>query len=203
MNYLAHLYIAEVTETSFAGALLGDHVRGRLDGRYGRWVEDGIRLHRRVDTFTDGHPVVLGAFRRFAAPFRRYAGILIDIYFDHLLARHWPELHTQRLGQFAQEAANRIRTEWPDRPPFPVRRLTGLPDLLQSYQHPSGIADALAQVDQRLSRPSPLARAWPYLQSRADGLARDFHQFFPELLAFARGQTDNGSVTPSGNSTTS
>lgn len=189
MNYLAHLYIAEATRTSYAGALLGDHVRGRLEGRYGAWIEDGIRLHRRVDTYTDGHPVVRGAFRRLTPPFRRYAGILVDIYFDHLLARRWPELHSQDLDQFAERAGRQIHSEWPEHPPFPAARLAELPQLLQSYRDPAGIATALTRVDGRLSRPSPLPRAWPHLQSQAEGLAADFDAFFPELLAFAHRQT--------------
>lgn len=192
MNFLAHLYIAEATNTSHAGALLGDHVRGQLDGTHGDWLETGIRLHRSVDTFTDGHAIVKGAFQRLTSPFRRYAGILVDIYFDHVLARHWTDWHSQPLARFTENATARIRAEWPDNPPFAVERLDDFPALLQSYRYPDGITRALAQVDQRLSRPSPLSRAWPCLQAMEGSLTADFQTFFPELLDFAERQTATG-----------
>lgn len=188
MNFLAHLYIAETTGTSYAGAILGDHVRGRLDGKYGAWLEEGIQLHRHVDTFTDTHPAVLGSFQRLTTPFRRYAGILVDIYFDYILASRWPQWHAEPLEQFAQQAGRTVRCEWPADPPFPAARLTELPQLLQSYRRPEGITTALTRVGQRLSRPSPLPRAWPHLQAQADGFAADFETFFPQLLTFAQQQ---------------
>lgn len=186
MNYLAHLYIAQATKTSYAGALLGDHVRGRLNGQFNAWIEDGIHLHRRVDTFTDSHPLVLGAFQCLSPPFRRYAGILVDVYFDHALARRWPAFHSVPLGQFTRQAAARVRAEWPEAAPFPAERLAKLSNLLQSYQTSSGIADALAAIDRRLSRPSPLPQAWPHLRSHAAELFDVFDAFFPELLNFAQ-----------------
>lgn len=194
MNYLAHLYIAEATETSHAGALLGDHVRGRLDGKLGPGVEAGIHLHRRVDTFTDSHPLVLDSFRCLAPPFRRYAGILVDIYFDYLLARTWSARHALPLDRFVEVATTRVREQWPIDAPFPVQRLDPLPVLLNSYRHPAGIVDALKRVDQRLSRPSPLPHAWEYLQARDNELATAFEAFFPELLAFARTEAGRGSM---------
>lgn len=195
MNFLAHLYIAEATATSYAGALLGDYVRGPLDGTYNQWIETGIRLHRRVDSFTDSHPIVRRAFRRLTPPFRRYAGILVDVYFDHLLARQWAALHASRLDQFTRAAGHTTRAEWPADAPFPAERLRGLPELLQSYREPAGIAEALERIDQRLSRPSPLPRAWPQLQQHDPGLSEDFDAFFPDLLAFARAECDNFAIT--------
>lgn len=199
MNFLAHLYIAEATHTSFAGALLGDFIRGRLDGRYNSPLETGIRLHRRVDSYTDTHPRVVNAFRRLTPPYRRYAGILVDIYFDHLLARRWSHLHSTDLEDFAERASATIRHEWPSHaPPFPAERLDDLPSLLLSYRESAGIAEALTRVDRRLTRASPLPDALPHLQARHAGLAADFDAFFPELLAFAREYTESGRPPGSG-----
>ncbi|MDN5863131.1 MAG: ACP phosphodiesterase, partial [Salinisphaera sp.] len=113
MNYLAHLYLAQRTGTSAAGALLGDFVRGRLAGGLPADVETGIRLHRRVDTYTDSHPEVVAARRSFDPPLRRYAGILIDLYFDHILACRWPQWHPDPLPEFAADCAAKLRAAWP------------------------------------------------------------------------------------------
>ena len=90
VNLLVHLYLAERTGTSAAGQILGDMVKGRLDGRHGAAVERGIRLHRGIDRVSDDHEAHRAMRRRFPPPLRRYAGILVDIGFDYSLARAWP-----------------------------------------------------------------------------------------------------------------
>lgn len=191
MNFLAHLYLADITHTSFAGALLGDFVRGRLDGGFGPSLATGIALHRRVDSYTDNHPIVRKAFQRFEPPFRRYAGILADVYFDHLLARRWPQFCDAPLEAFAERACGAIRRQWPrHHPPFPAERLDRLPALLISYRTPDGIDDALAGLDARLSRASPLPGALPHLQAHDTALSADFDAFFPALIQFARNTVD-------------
>lgn len=185
MNYLAHLYLAERTGTSFTGNFLGDFVRGRLDGRFTPEIEAGIRLHRRIDSYSDSHPLLMRTRARFDPPYRRYAGILLDVYFDHLLARHWPEFHSEPMPRFARRAVRAMRDDWPGAAPFPVERLERLPELLCSYARPRGVETALRRVDARLSRPSPLPHALPVLIARDAALDRAFRDFFPELVALA------------------
>src|SRR3954464_15580437 len=88
MNYLAHLYLSAPTEDAWLGSLLGDFVKGPLDGRYSQHITSAIALHRKIDTFTDAHPVVLRSKSRISAARRRYAGIMIDMFYDHFLARN-------------------------------------------------------------------------------------------------------------------
>lgn len=185
MNYLAHLYLAERTGTSFAGNFLGDFVRGRLDGRFGPEIEAGIHLHRRVDSYSDSHALLEAARAWFEPPYRRYAGILLDIYFDHLLARRWRQFHDEPMARFARRAADTMRHEWPPDAPFTDERLARLPEVLSSYRRPEGVATALQRVDTRLSRPSPLPHALPLLVARDAALDRVFLEFFPELVRFS------------------
>lgn len=189
MNYLAHLYLAERTGTSFAGNFLGDFVRGRLDGRFAPEIEAGIRLHRRIDSYSDSHPLLMEARARFHAPFRRYAGILLDVYFDHLLARHWHEFHDEPMPRFARRAARAMRDDWPQAAPFPRERLERLSEVLCSYARPQGVDTALRRVDARLSRSSPLPRALPVLTGQDAALDRVFGSFFPELVRFSLAET--------------
>jgi acyl carrier protein phosphodiesterase len=183
MNYLAHLYLAERTGTSPAGAILGDHVRGRLepDGRAG--VRTGIVLHRRVDAFTDRHTSVKALLTALPPQFRRYGGILVDIYFDHLLARQWASWHDESLPTFAARVMAAAAGEWPDWAPFAADRMAHLPDVLTGYAKPEGVTRALLRADARLRRPSPLRDAMPVLVQHEALLAQQFAVFLPSVIA--------------------
>lgn len=185
MNLLAHLYIAEQTHTSAAGQLLGDLVKGRLDGRYDRYTETGIRLHRRIDGFTDHHPVTARLRSRFAAPLRRYGGILVDIGFDYCLARQWARYSDVPLATACAAMLQRAHAEWPQQAPVSARRFTGLEYVLASYQHPDGLQHALDSVAQRLHHANPLASALPTLMAEQPALETGFDTFFPELCRHA------------------
>lgn len=186
MNYLAHLYLADRTGTSPAGAILGDHVRGRLEPDTRTGVRSGIVLHRRVDAFTDRHPSVQPLLGAFSPTFRRYGGILIDIYFDHLLARHWTNWHDEPLPTFAARVMAAAAAEWPDWAPFTVDRLAHLPEVLAGYAKPAGVARALARTDARLRRPSPLRDAMPVFEQHRALLAQQFETFMPSVIAYVR-----------------
>ena len=101
MNYLAHLYLSEPNEEAWLGSLLGDFVKGPLDGRYNDDITRAIALHRKIDSFTDAHPVVLQSKSRVSAGRRRYAGIMIDMFYDHFLAKYWHEFQDEPLGEFS------------------------------------------------------------------------------------------------------
>ena len=86
MNYLAHILLSGDNLDTQVGGLLGDFVKGPLQGQYPESVEEGIFLHRQLDAFTDAQPEVRNLIRTFSTQWRRFAGIIIDIVFDHLLA---------------------------------------------------------------------------------------------------------------------
>jgi acyl carrier protein phosphodiesterase len=105
MNYLAHLYLSADSSEALVGGLLGDFVKGRLvPGRYPPRVLAAIALHRRIDGFVDRHPVTLSSRARFGPGFRRYAGILLDLFHDHFLARDWDAHAAEPLAAFADRA---------------------------------------------------------------------------------------------------
>ena len=98
MNYLAHLHLGGPQPGQLLGSLYGDFVKGVLAGRYAPDIEAAIRLHRRIDVFTDAHPQVLAARARFPLERRRYSGILLDLFFDHCLACHWEDYADEPLA---------------------------------------------------------------------------------------------------------
>jgi len=111
MNYLAHLWLSEQAGLPLPGAILGDMVHGRLDGRFPFELERSIRLHRRIDVLTDAHPLLGAARSRFAPGARRYAGIVLDIVHDHCMACDWARYSEESLADFTRRSAALLAAE--------------------------------------------------------------------------------------------
>jgi acyl carrier protein phosphodiesterase len=104
MNYLAHALLSKNDPGLLVGNFIADHIRGNDFGKLSPEVIEGIYLHRRIDTFTDAHPEFKKAKRLFYDGFEKHSGILIDIYFDHLLASSFEMYHPKSLHEFAETA---------------------------------------------------------------------------------------------------
>jgi acyl carrier protein phosphodiesterase len=198
VNHLAHALLAGPDDALIAGSLLGDFWRGTPDPAWPRALAAGVRLHRRVDASTDSHAAVVRARRLFAPPFRRYAGILLDVWFDHLLARdfaRWSGGESLRafcdrcyagllrvLGGAAEGA--------PTAPPLPpvfrlyVSRIVQ-DDGLAAYVNRAHVEPVLARISARLARANPVEDALPILESLERPLDAAFAALIPDLIAFA------------------
>lgn len=190
MNHLAHVLLAGDDEWLQLGGMLGDFVHGQPDPQlYPPQVIAGIRLHRAIDVYTDAHPEVLAAKALLPPPYRRYAGILLDMWFDHCLARDFPRWSGQSLEAYSIALGALLHRHDALLPPE-LRRFRGYMD---THGLPAGYADrvmlgrALAGIGQRLSRDNPLDSALPVLVEREVVLQERFEAFFPQLLGFARG----------------
>ncbi|MEP7185847.1 MAG: ACP phosphodiesterase [Rhodanobacter sp.] len=189
MNYLAHALLAGDDDGLRLGGMLGDFVRGPTDSlSFPPPVLRGIRLHRAIDVYTDAHPDVLAAKALLPPPYRRYAGILLDMWFDHCLAQDFFRWSGQPLEAFSHRVRGLLHHHEPQ-----------LPSALQRFVHymdandlPAGYADravlgrALTGIGQRLTRANPLHTALPVLVDRQQELQSHFEAFFPQLQRFAR-----------------
>jgi acyl carrier protein phosphodiesterase len=175
------------------GALLGDLVKGRINGRYDEDVERGIRLHRAIDAYTDQHPCVRGAARRFEPRFRRYAGIMTDIIFDHYLALAWRDFHSGALDDFSARVFSVLDESEHLLPARGRRMYRGMRDAgaMASYRDPVWVDRALRGVGQRLTRANPLAEGYDAFVPLATELKTDFEAFYPQLIAFADTRRDD------------
>ncbi|MDV2858122.1 MULTISPECIES: acyl carrier protein phosphodiesterase [Oceanimonas] len=182
MNYLAHLHLAELSNTSLAGALLGEYARGAIDASLPAPLQTGIVLHRRIDSFTDAHPLHAGQVRALPPPFRRFGGIITDMMFDHFLARHWQRFHSLPLEGFVQQAHAQLEPDrhWPHSMVLLVARMKQN-NLLLYYREFDGIITALGRIDQRFKRPTPLPRCRPVLEQHYTGFEQAFLDFYPQL----------------------
>lgn len=188
VNYLAHLYLADDCDDSLIGNLLGDFVKGRPEGRYARSIAEGIRFHRRIDSFCDAHPVTGSSRNRIGPQRRRFAGIIVDVCYDHFLARHWQRFHTRDLPDFSGriysvlEGNRRLLPERLNRMlPFMISE-----DWLGSYVHLQGVAAALDRIAGRLTRGERFMSAVTEIESNYETLEKDFLSFFPDLVEFSR-----------------
>ena len=110
MNYLAHALLAGDHPADRIGGVIGDFVKGPLDplpAGLGPGLAAGVMLHRRIDSFADTHPAFLRSRGRVSAARRRVAGVMVDMFYDHFLARHWAHFSDQALGDFTDRKSTR------------------------------------------------------------------------------------------------
>jgi len=187
MNFLAHLYLAPDDDEALLGSIMGDFVKGPLRGEHSPGIESGLALHRRIDAFTDAHSVVRRSRERIGPARRRYAGIMVDMFYDHYLARDWARYGAQPLNQFAQRVYAVLEAQR-HLLPVTLQRIAPMmrhDDWLWSYRDPQAISRALERMGERLKRGNALLGAGADLADNYAGLGEDFHEFFPQLIAFA------------------
>lgn len=184
MNFLAHLCLANGDSGLMMGGLIGDFVRGRRALRaYPEPIRQGIVLHRYIDKCTDRSPVVKNLLPKFPREFRRYAGIIIDLAFDHELAVNWWRYMPGSLERFDVEIRDLLsaNTEWvPDKLTL-FMHYAERHGLFSAYRQEAVVLNALAGTGMRLSRPNPLHRVdeiWPEM---APLFKQSFRQFFPQI----------------------
>ncbi len=194
LNYLAHLYLSPPGEDAMLGSVLGDFVKGPLTNsdvttRYSLEATRAIALHRRIDSYTDAHPVVTQSRRRVTPDRRRFAGIMIDIFYDHFLAKYWEEFHPVPLATFADDfyaTLSRRHAELPQRLQHVAKSMIER-DWLGSYAHLESIDTALNRLSQRLRRGNALVGSADELRQNYAEMESDFRRFLPDVDAFARG----------------
>ena len=189
MNFLAHLFLSSPDADCMIGGLVTDFVRSREVNGFPDTIQAGIRLHQRIDSFTDAHPVVAASKRRLHPPYRRFAGVLLDIFYDHYLAARWAQYSpTTTLEVFARQAYRLLEQHQsilPDR----LRRISPRmieEDWLVSYRNMEGVNRSLKRLSRRLRRENPLGEGIVLLRIHYDEFESDFESFFPDLIEFAQ-----------------
>lgn len=189
MNYLAHVFLQRSSPDLLIGGLLGDFVKGALDARFSPAVQEGILLHRAIDRYTDGHPIVRASTALVSPLRRRFAGILIDVFYDHFLACHWARYSEQNLEAFTHQVYATLAArsaEYPERLQRMLPYMTEQ-DWLASYMHIESVDAALhgiARRFQRYPRAAVLGDGVQELIQNYAALEQQFLEFFPGLIAF-------------------
>ncbi|WP_145535120.1 ACP phosphodiesterase [Yersinia thracica] len=189
MNFLAHLHLATLADSSLLGNLLADFVRGNPQGEYSPEIVAGIMMHRRVDVMTDTSPLVKEARGYFSADYRRVAPITLDVLWDHFLARNWDKLVPAcSLPDFIEQAQYQILPHlsltpacfqnlnaylWPER-------------WLERYAELPFIADVLQGMANRRPKLAALAGSFYDIEQHYQPLERLFWDFYPAMMQQAQ-----------------
>ena len=163
-------------------------MKGPLDGRYGTDITRAIGLHRKIDSFTDAHPVVLQSKSRISSARRRYAGIMMDMFYDHFLAKYWRDFHDEPLDAFTARIYAILDRRHAMLPANLQRIAPGMAqwDWLGSYAEVRAVRTALDRMGQRLTRENRLLNSADELVEHYADLESDFRAFMPQVLQFAK-----------------
>ena len=190
MNFLAHFHLAWPDAGLIAGGLEGDYYKGPLRGEMHPGIERGIKLHRTVDAYTDSHPAIAQLRRTFPHDLRRYAGILIDIAFDHYLTRHWSLYSEVPLGQFTRSIYGVLDEQQGLLSKDCLKMAERLADydVLNRYHDWHAVSATAGRVGERFRRGNPLLEIHEDLEPLRATMEVTFLDFYPQLIAFTRTQ---------------
>ncbi len=187
MNHLAHAFLAPDSPEARVGSILGDFTRGVDLDALPAPVLQGVRHHLAVDVFTDKHPAVLASKRLFSKQRRRFAGVALDILYDHYLLRHWPRFSDDDCATFIQQVYEDLETHehvMPG-PMVQVTRSMVAYDWFGAYASLDSIGHALDRVAARIRFANRFDGIIEEIFEHEEELEANFLIFFPELQHFA------------------
>jgi acyl carrier protein phosphodiesterase len=190
MNFLAHLFLSCEREDLMVGNFIADFIRNKDVNKFSPGIQEGVYLHRKIDTYTDTHPIVLQGVRRLYPYHHKYAPVVIDVFYDFLLAHNWERYSEDNLDGFCKRVYRSLGNNSELMPEKLKRRLDHMvaDDWLMGYTTYEGLQYAFFRMEQRASKPSHLHGAVESLQRDFEDLNREFNIFFPELIRYVRNE---------------
>lgn len=187
MNYLAHIYLSGNNDFIKIGNFMADTIRGNQYENYPLLIQKGIILHRAIDTFTDAHPVFRQSTKRLHANYHHYSGVIIDIFYDHFLAKNWNLYSDENLEDYVRNFYNSLLD---NRAILSTKAQEMLPYMIEhnwlvSYKSLDGIERILTQMDKRIKNDSKMQLSVVELKVFYAAFEMEFTQFFEELRAFS------------------
>jgi acyl carrier protein phosphodiesterase len=190
MNYLAHLYLSGNDKNILVGNFIADDVKGKKYTAYPQGIQQGIFLHRKIDQFSDTHPLFNQSKKRLYPVYHHYARVVNDIFYDHFLAKDWEQFSDMPLQSFSSYCYKTLLSYWFHLPgsvkqylPFIImhKRLT-------AYAEIDGLKDSLQVMSRHSSLPDHSNEAIDILCRDYDAYRAEFHEFFPEIIRFCNEQ---------------
>lgn len=188
MNFLAHLYLSGDFDELMLGNFMADFVKGKPSALIHPQIAKGITLHRLIDTFTDTHPVVKESKKRLQPVYHKYAGVIVDIFYDHFLAKNWTAYSNASLIEFAGNAYTLVNLNKQNLPPAMHQMLYYMQkqNWLVSYEQKEGIARALQGMARRTTFLSHMELAIHDLEKDYDLYLKEFSVYFPLLIEYVQ-----------------
>ena len=187
MNYLAHIYLSGENEELKIGNFIADSIRGNIFTHFPKKVQEGIILHRHLDTFTDTHPTVRKSTHRLFQPYSHYSTVIVDILYDHFLAKNWVKYsdlplydYTQEFYKLLQENFEMLPSKVQNFLPYMIKD-----NWLYNYASIDGIGKILFQMDHRTKNKSRMQYATKELQLYYQLFEMEFTSFFEEIIKYS------------------
>jgi acyl carrier protein phosphodiesterase len=192
LNYLAHSFLSFQNTDLIIGNFIADSIQGnRFDGLT-EGIIKGIKLHRKIDVFTDSHPIFLTSKHRFSKDFDKYSGVLMDIIYDHYLAKNFEQYSSLSLQNHADGIYDILKNNY-DFLPEHAKRFYGYMterNILFHYSSIEGIQTVLTHLSNRIRNRFELQLAIPILEANYQEIEEEFFIFFKDLQAFCKEQPE-------------
>lgn len=186
MNFLAHIYLSGNNDFMKIGGFMADGIRGKDYEHFPEDIQKGILLHRAIDTFTDAHSVFRISKHRLHERYGHYSGVIIDVFYDHFLAKNWKDYSDEKLGVFINNFYKSLEDNFEI---LTLKTQNMLPHMkkgnwLWNYQFIDGIGRILSQMDYRTKNTSKMGESVKELQEYYTKFEQEFTLFFKELKDF-------------------
>ncbi len=191
MNYLAHIYLSGNNEKLMIGNFIADSIKGNQWKKYDIEIQKGIKLHRAIDHFTDTHSIVKKSKKRLWKRYRHYNAVIIDIFYDHFLAKNWLNYHKVELEAYTESIYQTLtyyHNTLPTRMQYVLTYMIKN-NWLYNYKYIAGIEKVMQGMAKRASFNSGMENSTDELQKYYDEFNDEFGQFFPLLMEFSKNKS--------------
>jgi acyl carrier protein phosphodiesterase len=187
MNFLAHIYLSGDNDLIKIGNFMADGIRGKHFESYPLEIQKGIILHRAIDTFTDAHPIFRQSTKKLHEKYHHYAGVIVDVFYDHFLAKNWNTYSDEKLEDFVARFYQSLQDNTAI---LSERTKEIMPYMIQynwlvSYRTVEGINRILTQMDHRTKNESKMRFATNELSEFYPEFENEFTNYFQELIQFS------------------
>jgi Uncharacterized protein conserved in bacteria len=188
MNFLAHIYLSGDDEAVIIGNFIADGIKGKRYLKYPSQIQKGILLHRAIDSYTDQHPIVKQSTARLHENYSHYSGVIVDILYDHFLAKNWKQYHTQPLEEYIEDFYELLRNNFQILPARVQRMMPYMiaNNWLLSYATIPGISKILVQMNVRTKNVSRMNFAVVELEQYYAEFEEEFTVFFEALTQYTK-----------------
>jgi len=187
MNFLSHLHLSGDSEGLIIGNYIADSVKGSAYNQFSPEIQQGILLHRKIDTFTDTHSIVEQSKQRLREKYRKYAGVIVDIYYYHYLASNWQTYSDIGLQDFSNNIYQLVMKHHGILPEKSQRFTKYMMqyNILPAYSTFNGIEQVLKGMAHRSKFQSTMEHATEDLKEYYSLFEEEFKLFYPELKIYA------------------
>jgi len=188
MNFLAHIYLSGDDDGITIGNFIADGIKGKRYRKYPQQIQKGILLHRAIDSYTDSHPIVKRSTKRLHENYGHYSGVIVDILYDHFLAKNWKNYHDIPLNEYVDEFYEMLRNNYEVLPTRIQRMMPYMinDNWLLNYATIPGISRILNQMNVRTKGISKMNFAVLELEEFYVEFEEEFTSFFAELIDYSK-----------------